>query len=235
MKEILKEGWFFFKNKNKIISLNLYSNLFKATLFKKIVVFQNGSNKFSYSNKNKEIIDTLLECKDTCIIVPNSFAFKDRPTYTNPDKIENYMTVLNLRDKELKFTMKQLNKLEPIHSKIFLFGNSEGGKSVIEYNNKFNFSLFKIVMSYSYENNYYNNIKPKKISNSEIPILNLIGSKDEYFSSFSKYNNDNLNIIGNSSLTLSDYPNLKTVIFSNEKHYLISNENVKSEIKNFIE
>lgn len=108
-------------------------------------------------------------------------------------------------------------------------GSSEGAHAVSKY--KGNEFKGRIIAAYSCEKNYYSNdfkIGAKK----KDPILNIIGTQDEYFSSYSKY--ENKEVTGNCASALLKYKNAKVVILPKTKHNVIENQYTIPEVINFL-
>lgn len=127
----LKNAYLIRKKRNEIVSLNGWDGFKGILRHKPLVVFMNGSGQFTLNglNKNQLIIDTLMKDNDVNILIPNSYAHKNRPMYRNPDSKENYKRVLDLRQEELEDTLFELKKLGV--RDIVLIGNSEGAVCVL--------------------------------------------------------------------------------------------------------
>ncbi len=162
---------------------------------------------------------------------PNSYKIKNRPTYRSPTKLKNYTKVHNVRVTEIAFNHKKLKKLPYIDNKnIFLMGNSEGGLAVAIY--KPSSFRGRIVTAFSCESSYfYKNFK--LASKKSKPLLNIIGTHDEFFAKKSKFNTK-YKVSGNGIEKLKNHKNAKVVILPKAKHDLTQNIYVKDEILSFL-
>ncbi|AXX93371.1 hypothetical protein CPU12_08430 [Malaciobacter molluscorum LMG 25693] len=191
-----------------------------------VLFFMHGSAGLAYGKKYK---DEVLK-ENFIFFAPNSFKIKNRPTYKTPTKLKNYEQVHKLRLAEIFYNIKKLKEFEFIDfNNIFLMGSSEGAHAVSKY--KGNEFKGRIIAAYSCEKNYYSNdfkIGAKK----KDPILNIIGTQDEYFSSYSKY--ENKEVTGNCASALLKYKNAKVVILPKTKHNVIENQYTIPEVINFL-
>ncbi len=162
---------------------------------------------------------------------PNSFRVKKRPTYETPAKLKKYEKVHNFRQAEIYYCLERLSELNFIDIKnIFLMGNSEGGLAAAAYKDK-NFKG-RIITAYSCENGYYSKDFKIGASKSE-PILNIIGTHDEFFSNDSKPTKD-YEVQGHCTNALRKYRNAKVIILPQTKHDITTNIYVKNDILNFL-
>ena len=163
---------------------------------------------------------------------PNSYKIKNRPTYCSPAKLKKYMKVHRVRVAEIEYNSKRLLKSGFVDkNNLFLMGNSEGGLAVAIFKSK-KFRA-RIVTAFSCESSYfYKNFKLG--SKKSEPLLNIIGTHDEFFGENTLYNNK-YKVKGNGIEKLKNYKNAKVVILPKAKHDLTKNIYVKSEILNFLQ
>ena len=162
---------------------------------------------------------------------PNSFRVKKRPTYETPTKLKKYEKVHSFRQAEIYYCQERLNELNFIDTKnLFLMGNSEGGLAAAAYKHR----DFKgrVITAYSCENGYYSKDFKIGASKSE-PILNIIGTHDEFFSNDSKPTK-NYKVQGHCTDALRKYRNAKVVILPQTKHDITTNIYVKNDILSFL-
>ncbi|MGA1940627.1 hypothetical protein [Arcobacter sp. YIC-310] len=205
----------------------LYPN-FKAKNKIPTVLFLHGS-----AGLNKGVIyrKWIVEKANFIFFCPNSFKVKNRPTYETPTKLKNYEKVHKFRQAEIHHNLQKLQNISFIDIKnIFLMGNSEGGLAVASFKGR----EFKgrIITAYSCENSYYS--KNFEIgANKNEPILNIIGTHDEYFSN-SANPTKNYDVEGHCTKALRKYKNAKVIILPQTKHDIISNIYVKDDIISFL-
>jgi predicted esterase len=193
-----------------------------------IVLYMHGSKGLGSSDIFAKYVTNNVKA---IFFAPNSFAIKNRPVYKSPAKQSEYKKVHNLRQKEIKYSLKKIKKLKYIDNQnIFLMGNSEGALATAIF--KSNEFKSRIIIAFSCESNYYYPKFKSKISKNE-PILNIMGSCDEYFGLHSTLNK-NYDIKGHSIDTFRKHKNAKIVILSNTKHNVLSNIYLKNEIINFL-
>ncbi|MGM0518573.1 MAG: dienelactone hydrolase family protein [Campylobacterota bacterium] len=162
---------------------------------------------------------------------PNSFKVQKRPTYETPAKLKKYEKVHTFRQAEIHYCYERLSELNFIDTKkLFLMGNSEGGLAAAAYKGK----EFKgrVITAYSCENGYYSKDFKIGASKSE-PILNIIGTHDEFFSNESKPTKK-YEVQGHCTDALRKYPNAKVIILPQTKHDITTNIYVKNDILNFL-
>lgn len=113
-------------------------------------------------------------------IAPNSFALKDRLTYTSPIDKETYEKLHAFRATEIDITLRALQKMAWVDtSKIILAGTSEGSVPVARYKGK-EFAG-RIMFAWSCEDNYFVKAHQTAIPDDQ-PTLNIISATDPYFS-----------------------------------------------------
>jgi hypothetical protein len=111
---------------------------------------------------------------------PNSFALKDRMTYTSPIDKDNYEKLHTFRATEIEITLKALLQMPWVDtSQIVLAGTSEGSVPVARYTGK-EFAG-RIMFAWSCEENYFVSAHKTAIPDDQ-PTLNIISSTDPYFS-----------------------------------------------------
>lgn len=205
----------------------LYPN-FEA--FNKIptVLFMHGSAGL---RKGATYRKWIVEEAKFIFFAPNSFKITNRPTYENPAKISTYEKVHKFRQAEIHFNLKKLQNISFIDiNNIFLMGNSEGGLAAASFKGR----DFKgrIITAYSCENGYYSKNFELGAKINE-PILNIIGTHDEYFANDSKPNEEH-EVDGHCTKALRKYKNAKVIILPQTKHDITTNIYVKEDIINFL-
>ncbi|RXK12498.1 hypothetical protein CP965_07895 [Halarcobacter mediterraneus] len=192
-----------------------------------LVLFIHGSSGL---NKGTVYRKWIVE-QGFIFICPNSLKIDNRPTYKTPDKISAYEKVHKLRQAEIVFNINKIKNFDFIDkNNIFLMGNSEGGLAAAAYKGK-EFKA-RIITAYSCENGYYS--KDFKIgAKKSDPILNIIGTNDEFFSKKSEASKD-YKVEGHCTKALKKYKNAKVVILAQTKHDITQNGYVKDDIISFL-
>jgi len=155
-----------------------------------VVLFMHGSSGLGL----KAIADwqQWLASFGVASIAPNSFALKDRLTYTSPIDKDTYEKLHAFRASEIEITLKALQKMTWVDTnKIVLAGTSEGSVPVARYKGK-EFAG-RIMFAWSCEDNYFVKAHQTNIPDDQ-PILNIISSTDPYFSTSNPW-------LGNSQAT----------------------------------
>lgn len=192
------------------------------------VLYMHGSSGLSSGSVYQKYI---VQDVKAIFFAPNSFKIQDRPKYNSPTKEKRYIKVHKLRLVELDYNLKQLKQLDFIDTKnIFLMGNSEGGLTAAIY--KSNSFKARIVTAFSCESSYFYT-KFKIGAKKDEPILNIIGTHDQFFAKDS-LTNINHKVEGNSIKSFKNYTNVKIVVLSKTKHDLTQNIYLKDEIVSFL-
>ncbi|MEA3512251.1 MAG: hypothetical protein U9R37_01475 [Campylobacterota bacterium] len=194
------------------------------------VLFMHGSGKFVGGETYRQWI---VEDCNFAFISPNSHAIKNRPKYKSPSSKKIYNEVHKIRQAELKYNTKMLLDLKWTSKKnMFLIGSSEGALAVGIY--KGDEYKARVILAWSCEDGYYSSDTSIGAKTTK-PILAIIGSHDEYFSTNSKFVDDkDENISGHCLEALLEYKNSKVVILPKTKHKLLDNIYTQSEIVNFL-
>lgn len=220
-----------FSNNNEamILTLEEFKEKFSEAKITKnypTLFYMHGSAGFSYG---KQYCKALID-EGFIFFAPNSYELKNRPTYKTPTKIKNYEEVHKVRVAEVFYNINRLKEFSFINKEnIFLMGSSEGALAAAKYKGK----EFKgrIVVAYACENGYYSRdfkIGAKK----KDPFLNIIGTHDQYFSKYSKYEDKKVN--GHCAMALLEYKNAKVVLLPKTKHNVIENPYTIYEVVNFL-
>jgi hypothetical protein len=193
-----------------------------------LVLYMHGSKGLGNGDFFRKLITKKIKA---IFFAPKSFAIQNRPIYNSPAKQSEYKKVHQLRQGEIKYCLKKFKKIKFIDKKnLFLMGSSEGALATAIF--KSNRFKSRIILSFSCENTYFYPKFKSKISKDE-PVLNIMGSCDEFFGYHSKLNK-NHNIKGHSIDTFRNHKNAKIVILSNTKHNITSNTYVENEIVSFL-
>ena len=173
----------------------------------------------------------IVEKANFIFFAPNSFKIKNRPTYETPTKLKNYEKVHKFRQAEIYYNLDKLQHISFIDiNNIFLMGNSEGGLAAASFKGR-EFKA-RIITAYSCENSYYSKNFKLGISKSE-PVLNIIGTHDEYFSNDSNPTQGH-EVDGHCTKALLKHKYAKVIILPQTKHDITLNEYVKEDIINFL-
>jgi dienelactone hydrolase len=113
-------------------------------------------------------------------IAPDSFALRDRVTYTSPVDVEVYERIHALRASEIALALKALVTTPWADmSRLVLAGTSEGATAVARYAG--GGFAGRVIYSWSCENNYF--VKDAATAATEgRPVLNIISASDPFFS-----------------------------------------------------
>ncbi len=193
-----------------------------------LLIFIHGSAGL---NKGVTYRKWIVENTGFIFFAPNSFKLKDRPTYGENEKIKTYEKVHKVRQAEIHYNLEKLKEIPFIdQSQIFLMGNSEGGLAAAAYDKR----RFKarIITAYSCENGYYSRDFKLGAKKNE-PILNIIGTHDQFFSNDSKANEKH-EVDGHCTKALMQHKNAKVIILPQTKHDITQNIYVKDEIIHFL-
>lgn len=161
---------------------------------------------------------------------PNSFKIKNRPYYQTPAPLKDYEKVHDFRQAEIYYNLEKLESLRFIDmNHLFLFGNSEGGLAAAAFKGR----VFKgrIITAYSCEDSYYSKDFKLGVSKKE-PVLNIIGTHDQFFSNNSKPTKGR-KVDGHCTKALSKHPKAKVILLPQTKHDITLNPYVKYEIIGF--
>ena len=113
-------------------------------------------------------------------IAPDSFALKDRLTYTSPVDKDTYETIHALRASEIELVLDAVRTMPWVDTRrMVLAGTSEGAVPVARYRG--DAFLGRIIFSWSCEDNYFVHSHATAIPDNQ-PTLNIISSTDPYFS-----------------------------------------------------
>lgn len=168
-----------------------------------IVLMQGSSDRVIYTRFEEHVCDEL----GIALVALNTRAVPNRPTYTTPATDEEYQLVHELRKQEIDAFLDHIDEFGWVdkHS-LILAGVSEGGVAVACHPG----SMFRlrIIVSWSCEPRYF--LRDVELGgDSDCYYLNIIGSRDEYFSPHSKLSQGKL---GHCTESLEQKPNSKVVI-----------------------
>ena len=165
------------------------------------VIFVHGSGGINPQIKafQKRLADELGIASFTA----DSFQLPDRMTYTSPIDPMDYEKIHALRASELT-------------------GTSEGAVAVARYvrAEAAPAEAGRIIFSWSCENNYHV-VQHKTRIPDGMPVLNIMSSKDKYFSQANPYLG-NHEAVGNCSKALQGNPNARIVLIKDAPHTLMN-------------
>jgi dienelactone hydrolase len=167
-------------------------------------------------------------------VAPDSYAMKDRPSFSSPVPKENYEHVHAIRQAEVAQAAQSLVTQSFTNTdEMYLLGVSEGAMAAARYHGK----EFKgrLVLSWSCEPGYFTSF-PKVGAGSKNPFLNIMGARDFYFGKDAPYNTQYAKNTGNcaSHLSVGGYKNARVVIYPDSAHGVSYNQYIKADVLNFL-
>ncbi|MEA1915775.1 MAG: hypothetical protein U9N30_10750, partial [Campylobacterota bacterium] len=178
--------------------IKTHPNIKEEKVYSTLFYMHGSSGLYKGDVYRKYIVENL----GFIFFAPNSHKIKNRPTYKSPAKHSEYKKVHKVRLAEIYYNHKKLKKLNFVDNQnIFLMGNSEGGLAAAIYKN--NSFKARIITAFSCESSYfYKNFKLG--SKKDTPLLNIIGTNDEFFSQ-GTYLNKKYKVNGNGIDRLKKY------------------------------
>ena len=164
-------------------------------------------------------------------IAPNSFALKDRMTYSSPIDKETYEKLHAFRSTEIEITLKALQQMPWADgNKIVLAGTSEGAVPVARYTGK-EFAG-RIMFAWSCEDNYFVTAHKTAIPDDQ-PTLNIISSTDPYFSPSNTWVG-NAQAIGHCGAALKSNKKASVVLIPGAPHTVLTFSQAKGPVQSFL-
>ena len=164
-------------------------------------------------------------------IAPNSFALKDRMTYSSPIDKETYEKLHAFRATEIDITLKALQQMSwADKSKVVLSGTSEGSVPVARYTGK-EFAG-RIMFAWSCEDNYFVTAHKTAIPDDQ-PTLNIISSTDPYFSPSNTWVG-NAQAIGHCGAALKSNKKASVVLIPGAPHTVLTFSQAKGPVQSFL-
>jgi dienelactone hydrolase len=194
-----------------------------------VVLFMHGSSGLGL----KAIADwqQWLASFGVASIAPNSFALKDRLTYTSPIDKDTYEKLHDFRASEIEITLKALQKMTWVDTnKIVLAGTSEGSVPVARYKGK-EFAG-RIMFAWSCEDNYFVKAHQTNIPDDQ-PILNIISSTDPYFSTSNPWLG-NSQATGHCGAVLKNNKKASIVLIPGGPHTVLTFPQAKGPVQGFL-
>ena len=164
-------------------------------------------------------------------IAPNSFALRDRMTYSSPIDKETYEKLHAFRATEIDITLKALQQMSLADkSKMVLSGTSEGSVPVARYTGK-EFAG-RIMFAWSCEDNYFVTAHKTAIPDDQ-PTLNIISSTDPYFSPSNTWLG-NAQAIGHCGALLKSNKKASIVLIPGGPHTVLTFPQAKGPVQSFL-
>jgi dienelactone hydrolase len=164
-------------------------------------------------------------------IAPNSFALRDRMTYSSPIDKETYEKLHAFRATEIDITLKALQQMSwADKSKMVLSGTSEGSVPVARYTGK-EFAG-RIMFAWSCEDNYFVTAHKTAIPDDQ-PTLNIISSTDPYFSPSNTWLG-NAQAIGHCGALLKSNKKASIVLIPGGPHTVLTFPQAKGPVQSFL-
>ena len=194
-----------------------------------VVLFMHGSSGLGL----KAIADwqQWLASLGVASIAPNSFALKDRLTYTSPIDKETYEKLHAFRASEIEIALNALKKMPWVDTnKMVLAGTSEGSVPVARY--KGNEFAGRIMFAWSCEDNYFVKAHQTNIPDDQ-PILNIISSADPYFSPSNTWLG-NAQGVGHCGAALKNNKKASIVLIPGGPHTVLTFPQAKGPVQGFL-
>jgi dienelactone hydrolase len=194
-----------------------------------VVLFMHGSSGLGL----KAIADwqQWLASLGVASIAPNSFALKDRLTYTSPIDKETYEKLHAFRASEIDITLKALQKMPWVDARrIVLAGTSEGAVPVARYTGK-EFAG-RMMFAWSCEDNYFVKAHQTAIPDDQ-PTLNIISSTDPYFSPSNSWLG-NAQGVGHCGAALKSNQKASIVLIPGGPHTVLTFPQAKGPVQGFL-
>jgi hypothetical protein len=148
---------------------------------------------------------------------------------SNSEKyLQNIKKFRNVYKRVLDLRTDELNTLLSYFKKVILIGVSEGAMVVSQC--KSTKVVKKIILSYPCEKTYFT--FRKSVFN--CPTINIIGTKDEYFSCKNSISSRVAHALNYSIQGHAPKSNAKVVIIKNASHDLVKTGNLREKIKSYI-
>ncbi|OBW90786.1 hypothetical protein QV01_09545 [Gallibacterium genomosp. 3] len=198
-----------------------------------VVVFLHGSSGLN-PKLGYDIWQKWLAENGIASFMFDSMQLENRVSYTSPIDKNIYEKIHQLRSSEIKISLDALAKQPWADiSHLFLAGTSEGAVPVARYDG--DAFIGKLIYSWSCEDNYF--VKSHQTSLKSVPTINIMSSKDKYFSTANSYIGNEA-AIGNCSQTFAkaEKPeNFQVILIPNAPHTLINLPAARSATLGFIE
>jgi len=167
-------------------------------------------------------------------VAPDSYAMKDRPSFSSPVPKDAYEEVHDIRQAEVAQAAQSLVTQSFADSaEMYLLGVSEGAMAAARYaGNEFK---GRMVLSWSCEPGYFTDYA-KVGAGSKAPFLNIMGGRDFYFGKDAPYSTQYAKNTGNCAghLTMGDYKNARVVIYPESGHGVTYNQYMKGDLLGFL-
>lgn len=164
-------------------------------------------------------------------IAPNSFALKDRLTYSSPIDKETYEKVHALRASEIGIVLKALAQISWVDTRqLVLAGTSEGSVPVARHTgNEF---AGRILFAWSCEDNYFVTAHQTAIPDDQ-PTLNIISLSDPYFSPSNAWIG-NAQAVGHCGQVLKNNKKASIVLIPSGPHTVLTFTQAKGPVEGFL-
>ena len=193
-----------------------------------LLIFLQGS---SYRQYEQRIADWLVDQFGLILVAPATHLLPQRLSYESPADDQTYRAVHQFRLDELAYVLEQLQQFEVIdQQRIIVMGHSEGAVAAGTWQGSVS---GRILLAWSCENNYFSREHLLAGGDYDSWILNIIGSKDEYFARQNSLSSAQ-QVLGNGSEVLSDFKQAKVVIYPGEGHRILDNANARYDISAFL-
>ena len=165
-------------------------------------------------------------------IAPDSFALKNRLTYSSPVDKDTYEKIHALRASEIDIVLDAVRKMPWIDtSRMVLAGTSEGAVPVARYRG--DAFIGRIIFSWSCEDNYFVHSHATAIPDNE-PTLNIISSTDPYFSRSNSWLGAGPSALGHCGESLKGNKKASIVLVPGAPHTVLMFDQAKAPAEGFL-
>lgn len=165
-------------------------------------------------------------------IAPDSFALKDRLTYSSPVDKDTYEKVHAMRASEIEIVLEAARKIPWVDtSRMVLAGTSEGAVPVARYRG--DAFIGRIIFSWSCEDNYFVHSHATAIPDNQ-PTLNIISSTDPYFSRSNSWLGASPTALGHCGESLKGNKKASIVLVPGAPHTILMFDQAKAPVEGFL-
>lgn len=194
-----------------------------------VLIFLQGSIHLQYEQL---IADWVVEEFGLILIAPATHKISNRPRYVSPASSKTYKTVHDFRRNELDHIIHHLGDLLSVDAdRLLLMGLSEGAVTAGTWQGHVS---ARMLLAWSCEDNYFSRGHNIAGDHETTSILNIIGSKDEYFANENSLSADG-GVNGHGANALANFSHAKVIIYPGGRHRVLENPNAFYDITAFLQ
>lgn len=195
-----------------------------------VFLFAHGSSGISDAVRN---FGRWVASLGFIFFAPNSFALKDRITYTSPIARSDYERIHAMRTAELQNASIRLEEIPGFDGRYVVAGTSEGGVAAARFQAPAGRTeCGRLIFSWSCEDNYHVEAHRTHVPD-DVPVINVMSAADKFFSKANPWL-DNPEALGHAGRTLAKHPKAEIVLIPGAPHTLFALPQAQDAVKGFL-